>query len=105
MDSAAQRALDRFVGDLARLRRLAGSPSLNQLVEHARDQPRPLRRSTLSDKLTAKSLPNWDFVVSFVAACRAYAERAGTPLPEPASIALALGALGAAGWARRRAAR
>jgi hypothetical protein len=29
----------------------------------------------------------------------------GTPLPEPASIALALGALGAAGWTRRRAAR
>lgn len=29
----------------------------------------------------------------------------GTPLPEPASIALALGALGAAGWVRKRAAR
>lgn len=30
---------------------------------------------------------------------------AGTPLPEPTSIALALGALGAAGWTRRRATR
>jgi hypothetical protein len=29
----------------------------------------------------------------------------GTPLPEPASIALAFGALGALGWARKRAAR
>jgi hypothetical protein len=29
----------------------------------------------------------------------------GTPLPEPASVALALGALGAAGWTRRRAVR
>ena len=30
---------------------------------------------------------------------------AGTPLPEPGSIALALSALGALGWARKRAAR
>lgn len=30
---------------------------------------------------------------------------AGTPLPEPGSIALALGALGALGWTRKRAAR
>jgi tetratricopeptide (TPR) repeat protein len=81
MDGAGQRALTRFVDELSRLRRLAGTPSLNQLVECAADLPRPLRRSTLSDKLNAKSLPDWDFVVSFVAACRAYAEATGAPLP------------------------
>jgi hypothetical protein len=40
-----------------------------------------LPRSTISDKLNAKSLPDWDFVVSFVTACRAFAERNGMVLP------------------------
>jgi tetratricopeptide (TPR) repeat protein len=41
----------------------------------------PLPRSTISDKLTAKSVPGWDFVVSFVAACRAHADENGISLP------------------------
>jgi hypothetical protein len=34
----------------------------------------------VSDKLAAKSLPDWDFVVSFVTACRAHAEQTGLHL-------------------------
>jgi tetratricopeptide (TPR) repeat protein len=70
-----------FCQDLQRLRRLAGSPSLNQLVELTVDLDPPLHRSTVSDKLNAKSLAEWDFVASFVTACQRYAERSGVPLP------------------------
>lgn len=45
------------------------------------DLEHPLARSTVSDKLTAKSVPDWDFVVSFVTGCREYAVRVGVPLP------------------------
>jgi NB-ARC domain len=74
-------ALAWFLDELRCLRRHAGSPSLNQLAAVSQANERPLRRSTLSDKLTGKSLPDWDFVVSFVAACATHAETAGQPLP------------------------
>jgi tetratricopeptide (TPR) repeat protein len=81
---AGRGALTRFVADLRRLRLMAGSPSLNRLVVLSAGLQRPLRRSTISDKLNAKSLPEWDFVVSFTTACQMHAERAGKPLPEDA---------------------
>ncbi|HEV2783217.1 MAG TPA: tetratricopeptide repeat protein [Actinophytocola sp.] len=85
MSGAVRDALDRFVDELRRLRELAGSPSLNQLAALTAGQPRPLPRSTISDKLNAKSLPEWDFVESFVAACAAYAARTGRQLPAEAT--------------------
>jgi tetratricopeptide (TPR) repeat protein len=81
MSDARRRAMTEFGQDLQRLRQLAGSPTLNQLVELTADVDPPLHRSTISDKLNAKSLAEWDFVVSFVTACQRYAERSGVPLP------------------------
>ncbi|MFI7024400.1 ATP-binding protein [Micromonospora sp. NPDC049900] len=77
----AQAALARFVDDLKRLRQHCGSPSLNTLVAVSTALGSPLARSTLSDKLNAKSLPEWPFVVSYVTTCLAHAERAGIPVP------------------------
>jgi len=80
--------LSEFADELRRLRTLAGSPSLNQLVEHSAGLQRPLHRSTVSDKLNGKSLPDWDFVLSFVRACQAYAEKAAAPLhPDDVDLA------------------
>ncbi|HEX8627570.1 MAG TPA: NB-ARC domain-containing protein [Catenuloplanes sp.] len=76
-----QQALSRFADDLRRIRELAGSPSLNQIVALTTHLRYPLARSTISDKLNAKSLAEWDFVVSFVDACRTYADQSGAPLP------------------------
>ena len=70
-----------FAEELRRLRQLAGGPSLNTLVAVAARRGRPLARSTLSDKLNAKSLPDWDFVTGYLGACVAYAEQAGARLP------------------------
>jgi hypothetical protein len=81
MATSKRDALTRFAEELTRLRMLAGAPSLNQLVALTAGLERPLARSTVSDKLTAKSVPDWDFVVSFVTGCRAYAANAGVPLP------------------------
>ncbi|RLK25793.1 tetratricopeptide repeat protein [Micromonospora sp. M71_S20] len=77
----AQEALAWFVGELRRLRQLSGAPSLNTLVAISTALRQPLARSTLSDKLNAKSLPEWPFVVAFVEACLAHADRAGIRLP------------------------
>ncbi len=88
MSDARKTALTEFAGDLQRLRRLAGSPSLNQLADLAAGLDPPLHRSTVSDKLAAKSLPDWDFVVSFVTACRRFAQRSGVPL-HPDDVELA----------------
>ncbi|MEW2473308.1 tetratricopeptide repeat protein [Micromonospora gifhornensis] len=77
----AQEALARFVGELKRLRQLAGAPSLNTLVAISASLRQPLARSTLSDKLTAKSLPDWSFVASFVNACLGHADQLGIRLP------------------------
>jgi tetratricopeptide (TPR) repeat protein len=75
-------ALIEFVAELQRLRELAGSPSLNKLVALTADLERPLPRSTISDKLNAKSLPEWHFVVSFTTACQVYAGLIGRSLPD-----------------------
>ncbi|HZM78911.1 MAG TPA: tetratricopeptide repeat protein [Candidatus Limnocylindrales bacterium] len=79
---AGQLALARFVRELRGLQEKAGLPSLNQLVAASTDHARPLRRSTISDKLRGRSLPEWDFVVAFVGACKNHAARVGRPLPE-----------------------
>jgi hypothetical protein len=71
----AREALAGFVGEFMRLRQLSGGPSLNKLVAISASQRQPLARSTLSDKLNAKSLPEWSFVVSFVSACLAHADQ------------------------------
>lgn len=78
---AAQEELAWFVGELRRLRQLSGAPSLNTLVAISASLGQPLARSTLSDKLNAKSLPEWPFVVAFVNACLAHADRTGIRLP------------------------
>jgi hypothetical protein len=85
MATARRDALTRFVDELQRLRAHAGAPSLNQLVAATAGLEYPLARSTISDKLAAKSVPDWDFVVSFVAGCRLYAEETGACLPADAA--------------------
>ncbi|QFZ20907.1 ATP-binding protein [Saccharothrix syringae] len=82
MAQDSRQALDAFVDELNRLRRCAGAPSLNQIAASATAIGHPLARSTVSDKLNAKSLPEWDFVVAFVRACLAHADRAGSRVPE-----------------------
>jgi tetratricopeptide (TPR) repeat protein len=82
MTQDPRRVLDTFVGELNRLRRCAGSPSLNQIASSAAVIGHPLARSTVSDKLNAKSLPEWDFVVGFVRTCLAYADEAGQRVPD-----------------------
>jgi tetratricopeptide (TPR) repeat protein len=73
--------VDRFVQDLKSLRLAAGSPTLNLLVELSRGTDAPLARSTVSDKLNAKSPPDWDFVAAFVQACGAASVSSGRALP------------------------
>jgi tetratricopeptide (TPR) repeat protein len=81
MTDGGRTAITRFTDELNKLRKRAGAPSLNQLVVLTADRPHPLPRSTISDKLNARSLPEWEFVASFVAACATHAQRSGTPLP------------------------
>ena len=88
MAGSSRDVLVTFVEELAEVRTLCGSPSLNDIVGHSADLPYPLARSTVSDKLNARSLPDWDFVASFVTACRAYAEAAGrTPSSDVVDLA------------------
>ncbi|KOX15358.1 transcriptional regulator [Saccharothrix sp. NRRL B-16348] len=82
MTQHSRQALDAFVGELTRLRRCAGSPSLNRIASSSTLIGHPLARSTVSDKLNAKSLPEWDFVVAFVRACLAHADEAGLRVPD-----------------------
>ncbi|MEJ3747870.1 tetratricopeptide repeat protein [Actinomycetes bacterium KLBMP 9797] len=77
-------AIIQFVEELKVLRRRAGEPSLNWVASLTADLPHPLPRSTISDKLNARSLPDWEFVASFVNACAAHAAEAGAPLPAEA---------------------
>lgn len=81
MSSDGKKAVEVFAGELNRLRVLSGMPSLMRLAELSGDLDFPLARATISDKLTAKSPPRWEFVVSFVSACREYAGRAGMKPP------------------------
>ncbi|MFJ6198071.1 ATP-binding protein [Micromonospora sp. NPDC092111] len=81
MGETGREALLSFVDELRRLRQLAGGPSLNTLVAVAARRGQPLARSTLSDKLNAKSLPDWDFVAAYLGACAAYAQQSGARLP------------------------
>ncbi|ONI79685.1 hypothetical protein ALI144C_23260 [Actinosynnema sp. ALI-1.44] len=82
MTGAGRQALVRFVAELIQLRQQAGTPSLNRLVELSAAAGRPLARSTISDKLNAKSLPEWEFVVGYLAACAAHAKEIGAPLAD-----------------------
>ena len=82
MPTAGQVALACFAAELAQLRILAGSPSLSDLVAASAGGPHRLARSTISDKLAARSLPDWDFVTAFVAACAAHATKVGAPLAD-----------------------
>lgn len=81
MAAAGQLALTYFAQELAQLRILAGSPSLADLVTASAGRPHRLARSTVSDKLAAKSLPDWDFVIAFVTACAVHAAKVGITLP------------------------
>jgi tetratricopeptide (TPR) repeat protein len=81
MSSIARDALASFAEELAGLRRVAGWPSLSQLAELTADLERPLTKSTIGAKLAGRSLPDWDFVRSFVRSCERYAENTGRALP------------------------
>ncbi|HEX6684382.1 MAG TPA: tetratricopeptide repeat protein [Candidatus Limnocylindrales bacterium] len=81
MTDPARESLASFALRLREFRSTAGSPSLNKLVELTAALERPLARSTISDKVNAKSLPEWDFVISFITGCAAFAREAGVVLP------------------------
>lgn len=68
---------------LRELKRLAGKPSLDQLVRLTKQQgPRwAMPRSTIDDKLNGRSAPKVEHVLALVVAFRDYAAAAGTPLP------------------------
>jgi tetratricopeptide (TPR) repeat protein len=84
MTGAGRTAIIQFVDELKVLRRRAGEPSLNWVASLTADLPHPLPRSTISDKLNARSLPDWEFVASFVNACAAHGDQSGAPLPAEA---------------------
>jgi tetratricopeptide (TPR) repeat protein len=75
--SEASQLVEEFASQLCELREHCGTPSLARLVELSADLAHPLARATISDKLNGKSLPSWDFVLSFVTACLRHAERSG----------------------------
>lgn len=66
----------RFAHDLVMLHQLAGEPSYS-ILERASGHE--LKRATVSDVLNGKraGVPGWQFVASFVVACRKVAEQAG----------------------------
>ena len=66
----------RFVQDMNEVRQRAGRPSYSTLERLSRHQ---LKRATMSDVLNGNrvNLPDWRFVATFVAACRAAAEESG----------------------------
>ncbi|MEV4249336.1 hypothetical protein AB0J63_38715 [Streptosporangium canum] len=79
-------ALRAFVDQLNELRDLAGEPSLSDLrklskpvIDGGAGLPRELTESTTHDILAGKRkrVPDWAWVVSFVAACRMAAEQTG----------------------------
>jgi len=79
--TAGPETLESLAAELRRLRELAGAPSMNRLATLTSGLPRPLPRSTISDKLHARSAPDWAFVTSFVSACREHADQTGRRLP------------------------
>lgn len=70
-----------FADELRRLKLLCGAPSHVQLEELTAATGTRLPRSTINDKLNAKSLPDWDFVMAYVMACGMHAAEAGIDLP------------------------
>jgi tetratricopeptide (TPR) repeat protein len=76
----------RFVRDLTQLRQRAGRPSYSTLERLSRHD---LKRATVSDVLNGNrvNLPDWRFVATFVAACRAAAEESGLDANELGTVA------------------
>lgn len=70
----AQQALAAFGGELRQLRKMAGNPSFRELEKLTDGWEWSLPRSTTSEKLRGKSVPEWEFVKSFISACKSHAE-------------------------------
>lgn len=82
--SAADRApaFAGFAQELGELREKAGLPSWDELVAAGTDGAWPLSPSAISERLDGEVLPEWEFVVAFIAACAGHAARSGHPLPD-----------------------
>lgn len=80
-DTPRDAALRGFADELNALLNTVGRPSLAELVRisESKDGVR-LSRSTVSDKLGGRSAPSWEFVVTFVNACRIHAEELSLPI-------------------------
>lgn len=73
MNESARHAIEEFAGELADLRRAAGSPSF-RTIEGLSENGR-LRRSTAADAVTGDHLPSMPAVFMFVRACHEFARR------------------------------
>ena len=65
--------LEGFAARLRAYREAAGGPSVRELETLTKAVGRPYSRSTIDDKLHARSFPEWEFVETFVRACARYA--------------------------------
>ncbi len=71
--------LHSFASRLQDLRASCGNPSIRLLEKLTKDMNSPYRRSTIQDKLSGKSKPDWIFVKTFVRACHKNAGKKGEP--------------------------
>jgi WD40 repeat protein len=68
-DSNAENSLRVFAQRMRDRRAQAGAPSLRTLEKLTKKIGQGYPRTTISDKLTGKSFPDWEFVKAFLAAC------------------------------------
>jgi tetratricopeptide (TPR) repeat protein len=68
-DEGGEDPLLQFARRLASLRAQAGSPSLRDLEKLTERAGHRYARATIGDKLSGVSLPDWEFVQTFVTAC------------------------------------
>lgn len=68
-----------FASRLQDLRASSGNPSVRELEKLTKDIGSPYRRSTIQDKLSGKSKPDWTFVKTFVRACHKNAGKSDEP--------------------------
>jgi hypothetical protein len=79
VDSPPRPSLTGFAARLRDLRRRAGEPSLRELERLTRRTGRPYPRATIDDKLHGRTLPDWEFVATFVDVCHRHAGWPGLP--------------------------
>lgn len=69
----------RFAAHLRSLKASSGNPSIRDLEKLTSDVGSPYKKSTIADKLSGNSKPDWLFVKTFVRACHKNTGAAGEP--------------------------